>query len=121
MRAAFRGWRQGRENAHGGEAAGGADSGGREAGIRMGWLGRGPAQQKFEELLFDGGLGSRRRGRWGSRRWGRRSSAAAQGWGGVGRAGLVANDLHDFTSRLEAVRSGCDEFESREIQSARTP
>ena len=39
---------------------------------------------------------------------------------GVGRAGLVANDLHDFTSRLEAVRSGCDEFESRGIQSART-
>ena len=27
--------------------------------MRMGGLGRGRAQQKFEELLFDGGLGSR--------------------------------------------------------------
>ena len=46
----------------GGEGAGGADSGGREAGMRMGGLGRGRAQQQVEELLFDGGLGSRRRG-----------------------------------------------------------
>ena len=59
-----------RGNAHGGEAAGGADSGGREAGIRMGGLARGPAQQKFEELLFDGGLeaadGGDRRGAQGA-------------------------------------------------------
>ena len=43
-------------DAHFGEAAGGADYDGREAGIRMRWLARGPAQQQFEELLFDGGL-----------------------------------------------------------------
>ena len=61
-RPAARGSRQGWGNAHGGEGAGGGDGGGREAGVRMGGLGRGRAQQKFEELLFDGGLGSRRRG-----------------------------------------------------------